>query len=321
MTSGRVITFYSYKGGVGRTLTLSNIARLLARPKETRVLVVDFDLEAPGVHNYLACEPSGPGLVEYLLAFSERIESDGKFRAAMREDDRAAVLIQEFPLERYLSQTAIPGVTVMTAGSLTDRAYAEKVRQLDLVRLFETSPGSIEAFREALVARNDFVLVDSRTGVSEISGMTTALLADAIVAMFAPNRQNLAGLIRVMDGALRHRRQTENPRDLLIYPVASRFDDSDLGQLQNFREQFQQAFEKLFQDAYDLSESECELGPYFEQAMLRYVPRYSYGEPNVISDESPRYPGSLPGSIEVLTGWIQEGRIPWESGSRQTRRG
>lgn len=48
---GSIITFYSYKGGVGRTMAVANIAVLLAR-KGLRVLVVDWDLEAPGLHRY-----------------------------------------------------------------------------------------------------------------------------------------------------------------------------------------------------------------------------------------------------------------------------
>jgi MinD superfamily P-loop ATPase len=55
-TSGEVITFYSYKGGTGRTMALSNIAVLLARQQNatTPVLMIDWDLEAPGLHHYFA---------------------------------------------------------------------------------------------------------------------------------------------------------------------------------------------------------------------------------------------------------------------------
>src|SRR4051794_13247188 len=44
---GLVYTFYSYKGGVGRSMALANVAVLLARSGK-KVLVVDWDLEAPG---------------------------------------------------------------------------------------------------------------------------------------------------------------------------------------------------------------------------------------------------------------------------------
>jgi MinD-like ATPase involved in chromosome partitioning or flagellar assembly len=51
--SGQVITFYSFKGGTGRSMALANVASLLAqRPGDGRsALMVDWDLEAPG----LAC--------------------------------------------------------------------------------------------------------------------------------------------------------------------------------------------------------------------------------------------------------------------------
>ena len=49
----KVVTFYSYKGGVGRTMALVNVAHVLARDG-WRVLMVDFDLEAPGMTHFFA---------------------------------------------------------------------------------------------------------------------------------------------------------------------------------------------------------------------------------------------------------------------------
>ena len=73
---GRVITFYSYKGGVGRTLALADVAVMLAKMGH-RVLMVDWDLEAPGLHRFFMNRLSGrgepeltfrshPGLVELI---------------------------------------------------------------------------------------------------------------------------------------------------------------------------------------------------------------------------------------------------------------
>ena len=56
---GQIITFYSYKGGTGRTMALANCASLIARRapvgpegRRARVLAIDWDLEAPGLHRY-----------------------------------------------------------------------------------------------------------------------------------------------------------------------------------------------------------------------------------------------------------------------------
>jgi Mrp family chromosome partitioning ATPase len=47
----RVVTFYSYKGGTGRSMALANVAWILASAGN-RVLAIDWDLEAPGLHRY-----------------------------------------------------------------------------------------------------------------------------------------------------------------------------------------------------------------------------------------------------------------------------
>src|SRR5262245_11020937 len=65
-----IITFYSYKGGVGRSMALANTAVILAR-RGKRVLVVDWDLEAPGIERYFSyfkVETQGSGLLNYFLA-------------------------------------------------------------------------------------------------------------------------------------------------------------------------------------------------------------------------------------------------------------
>lgn len=48
---GQVVTFYSFKGGTGRTMALANVAWILAASGR-RVLVADWDLESPGLHRF-----------------------------------------------------------------------------------------------------------------------------------------------------------------------------------------------------------------------------------------------------------------------------
>ena len=68
---GKVLTFYSYKGGTGRTMALANTAWILASNGK-KVRLVDWDLEAPGLHRYFAPFLADPlfaeteGLMEFL---------------------------------------------------------------------------------------------------------------------------------------------------------------------------------------------------------------------------------------------------------------
>src|SRR6201992_2436168 len=50
-SEGKVVTFYSFKGGTGRTMALANVAWILAS-NGMKVLVVDWDLDSPGLHRY-----------------------------------------------------------------------------------------------------------------------------------------------------------------------------------------------------------------------------------------------------------------------------
>jgi Mrp family chromosome partitioning ATPase len=59
------ITFYSYKGGTGRTLAVANTAKFLARFANIKVFVLDFDLEAPSLHYKFQFRPN-KGLVDLI---------------------------------------------------------------------------------------------------------------------------------------------------------------------------------------------------------------------------------------------------------------
>ena len=46
-----IATFYSFKGGVGRSMALANVASLLCE-RGLRTVMLDFDLEAPGLERF-----------------------------------------------------------------------------------------------------------------------------------------------------------------------------------------------------------------------------------------------------------------------------
>ena len=70
-SQGQVITFYSYKGGTGRTMALANVAWILASNGK-RVLAVDWDLESPGLHKFFhpfldeSIVSATPGVIEII---------------------------------------------------------------------------------------------------------------------------------------------------------------------------------------------------------------------------------------------------------------
>lgn len=250
----RIITFYSYKGGTGRSLALANVAWVLASNGK-RVLCIDWDLEAPGLHRYFA--PflidadlfSSDGVIDFVWAISEAattpalgvpsssspvISTAALGSPAMRDfaefaDARKYVIHLEFQEQDLAAvASAAPEFELFPPGGALDivpagrqgSSYAERVNTFDWDNFYERIGGgkALNAFFERLRAHYDFILVDSRTGVSDTSGICTVQLPDALVVFFTLNKQSMRGAEAV---ALSVREQRP---ELPIFPVPTRVD-------------------------------------------------------------------------------------------------
>src|SRR5687768_16521993 len=82
-TPGRTVAFYSYTRGTRRPLALANVAWVLAC-RGRRVLVIDWDLEAPGLHRYFAPFLAGDdleqteGLIDFVRDFATEAMTPGR---------------------------------------------------------------------------------------------------------------------------------------------------------------------------------------------------------------------------------------------------
>ncbi len=206
---GTIFTFYSYKGGVGRSFTLANIAVLLARWGH-RVLCLDWDLEAPGLSDYfrpqLPTRPSG-GVVDLVDDFRH-----GRFKP-----------------EAHVQRLVNVGVLDFLAAGSEEAGYVEQVQEIDWDRLYDEGFGEyLEKCREQWIARYDFVLIDSRTGISDIGGICTAHLPDHLVLLFTANRQSILGAMEAARRADAARNGLPFDRArLTVLPVLSRFDNRE----------------------------------------------------------------------------------------------
>jgi len=208
-----VITFYSYKGGVGRTFAMANIAALMAKWGH-RVLCVDWDLEAPGLHRYFddyRDQAPHDGLLEWVLGFG----------ADERPDWRSHTLAMDF------ERDGIDGrVDLMQAGRF-DGTYVKRVQSVDWKTLYtEHDLGQhIEDMRREWIDEYDYVLIDSRTGITDIGGICAAQLPDILVFLLTANRQSLDGAIDAVTRARTQRDTLPVPRGrFLTLPLPSRFD-------------------------------------------------------------------------------------------------
>src|ERR1700726_2218429 len=122
-----VVTLYSFKGGVGRTMALVNIGVALASLGR-RVLLVDFDLEAPGIPTFEVFKgfANTPGLVDYVC----------DYMASTRAPD----------VKEYITPSPVwssdnrGGVWLMPAGR-QEPAYASRLHSIDWHDLYTNREG------------------------------------------------------------------------------------------------------------------------------------------------------------------------------------
>jgi Mrp family chromosome partitioning ATPase len=189
---GTVVTFYSYKGGVGRSMALANIGWLLADKYGKNVILVDWDLEAPGLHRFfgIADDELNAGVIDYVISYQD----------ALKQADRP-VSENDILLTKYLQNVgSFPSggsLRLISAGQLRDRAdYVRRVRTFNWRDFYDNWNGAqlIEAMRTQFRHEADFTLVDSRTGLTDIGGVCTVQLPDTVVFVFTYNSQNIDGI-------------------------------------------------------------------------------------------------------------------------------
>ena len=104
---------------------------------------------------------------------------------------------------------------------LNDIDWQALYRDLDGYLLFE----DLKAQWEAL-DKPDYVLIDSRTGHTDVGGICTRHLPDAVVAFFFPNEQNLKGLEKVV-ADIRSEAKPPRSKDITTHFVMSNVPDID----------------------------------------------------------------------------------------------
>jgi MinD-like ATPase involved in chromosome partitioning or flagellar assembly len=343
MTNQKVFTFYSYKGGVGRSMAMANIAELLYRQGK-RVIIVDWDLEAPGLESFffksedqLNQVREQPGLIDmletykllhYTLNPSARVTRDaaadsniikntlqqisetlsdsngqlseekvktiladsGSFTLDDGRINRITTILRKYmtneedveiyhvedillemlstpaeqltpltletlsgqlpslsPLLYSIRKSVNPeekgGLWLLPAGKRDGTnfaSYVKKVQDFDWAGFYEDYNGAVyfDWLRNQLADSADVVLIDSRTGVTEMGGVCTRHISDTVVLLTPPNAQNIAGVCEMIRSITRNDVQEARGRSIDIIVIPSRIDNYELMELNRFKDEF-----------------------------------------------------------------------------------
>jgi cellulose biosynthesis protein BcsQ len=299
--AGTIVTFYSYKGGTGRTMAMSNVAWVLAS-NGYRVLLIDWDLESPGLHRYLRpflSDPEltrTPGLIDFLCAGQDGAGSRAK-----------SALLENYAVRLNWPFRGGGAIDFIPAGR-QDGNYAGRVNTFDWNRFHDRSGGDrlLDDMRRTFRARYDYVLIDSRAGVSDTAGICTAQMPDVLVVLFTLNRQSIDGSALVA-ASIRAKRGD----GLRIFPVPTRIENAESERLAAATVYARQTFAPLLlhvqsdHSAIDLAQQAA----YWNDVETPYVSYYAFQEiPAVFRDQ----PGSRKGLLapnERIAAWISDDAV------------
>lgn len=328
---GTIVTFYSYKGGTGRTTALANVAWILAQAGN-RVLAVDWDLEAPGLHKYF--EPfldpgvitATAGMIELIsdytwAAISERVP--GTISERVPDTTAEHVPGGHEPLAEYarvLPYTLALNWDFSNGGDLhfvsagrQNRSYSSLVSSMDWDNFYENLRGGefFSALRADMKRHYDYVLIDSRTGFTDIADICTIQMPDILVDCFTLSAQSIEGATAVA----RHIEDLYRSRAIKILPVPMRIEDAENEKLEAGRALARARFAGLPRDMNDEDASR-----YWLAVEVPYRPFYAFEEILATFGDPPGAPSSLLAAYERLTGYITGGQVAGYAAIDEDRR-
>lgn len=232
-----IATFYSFKGGVGRTTALASCAWQLARAGK-KVVVLDLDLEAPGLSTLFGAD-SDRGMLDALVD-------------TLAGEPPRDLSAYSAPARALGTEDALR-VTVFPAGRL-DIGYLEKLGRLDFVSNHILDAGDVSGVEKALRALlgkirgslgPDYILIDSRAGLHDLAGLSLHGLAHVDVLVSRATEQAYQGL-DITVRALGLRKSEKELRCLVVHSLAPRPRDKELleGERNAFLSRSHQIFER-----------------------------------------------------------------------------
>ncbi|MEH0931704.1 FxSxx-COOH system tetratricopeptide repeat protein [Micromonospora sp. CPCC 205558] len=300
---GQVVTFYSFKGGTGRTMALANVAWILAANGK-RVLVTDWDLESPGLHRFfhpfldVAAIGGTPGVIDLIRDYEsetmrEAVRPEGWVEQFARVNRYAFSLVWEFP--------GGGGLSFLSAGR-QNSDYAVSVSGLDWDTFYHRLGGAqfFDALREDMKREYDYTLIDSRTGLSDVADICTLHLPDTLVDCFTLSDQGIEGAAQVASAVALHRSR----RGIRILPVPMRVDQAEKEKADAGRALAMRSFVGL-----PTGMTEADRRRYWAAVEVPYRPFYAYEETLATFGDAPGSPTSLLAAYETLTMELTNGDV------------
>ncbi len=276
-------------------MALANVAWLLAAKYGKKVLVVDWDLEAPGLHRFFRIDPKQitVGLIDLFEIYKARLKE------AERSLPQKLVNISSALIEVPLREAVNGGSLFLIGAGKQDSDYVKRVNAFDWNEFYDTwhGYGFFEYLKSELKRTAEIILLDSRTGVTDIGGICTLQLPDIVVLLFALNEQNISGTEFIAESIMKNAPElSENARapEIMIRPArVEKYLEQDKKNEWEVR-----AAARL--QKY-LPESQDSPLKFLKQNSIPYIGAYSFGETPLACESVARRADEPAVSFDALT--------------------
>ena len=191
----KTVLFYSFKGGVGRTQLLLNSAKYLASLGK-KILIVDFDIHAPGLsywdEEFGIKNEKEDYLLNYMIKYFEGKSTNKKIYTRKVSENLNLVPI-------YDMTNIKPYQELLVEFSQFSYDLKSKLRE-KVTNNIKLSDTIFDSIKDKLLETGDYdyIFFDSRTGFTEISDILFSTEVDLKVLVSAYNKQNIKGINSVL---------------------------------------------------------------------------------------------------------------------------
>jgi len=309
-------------------MALANVAWILASQGK-RVLVMDWDSEAPGLHRYfypfLVDQDllSSEGIIDFVIKFATAaatpdVESSTQanepfVRSPNLEEGKEPQASWYKPyanILRYASSLSWPfkqpGTLDFIPAGRQGETYSTRVNSFNWQTFYEKLGGGelLELAKQRMRAEYDFILIDSRTGVSDTSGICTVQMPDVLAVCFTLNNQSIEGASAVAASVDAQRHDESGKREVRVFPIPTRVEKFEKIKLELAREAARSKFRHfLWHIPADQRDA------YWGEIETFYEPFYAYEEILATFGDKPLGTNSMLASAERLTSYLTEGSV------------
>lgn len=282
-----IITFYSYKGGVGRTFLAANLAACLCYRFGKKVLIIDWDLEAPGMNFYFNkgySDIKRQGLIDVLTQYVQRVRQDKNI------EEKELPRITKDNIEPLIDFKKEGGcIDLLPAGNYSDfKTYLNTIFDFNWYEFYDLLDGKryIEFLKTELKKLDyDYIFIDSRTGLADYADICNIQMPDMNIIVCAPNRQNIDGSFEVANRIVNSPYVKSGKfRKPIVLPILSRV-EQEAPEFSGFFNSFKEKFNYLLAYIEEFNSLIFNFNTYFKDSMIGYNRFVAIGENLLFSKE------------------------------------